>query len=97
MLDLLHGRLHFADIIGESIGQELLEQNGLYLENVGISYVEQTPLETYSPDDVFDAKAIPRLCAMMEKQILEEAEAVASTNRMVEEILQKREVNPDVN
>ncbi len=97
MLELLHRRQEFADIIQESIGHELLEQNGICLENVGISRVEQTPLEAYNPDDIFDAEAIPHLCAMMEKQILEEAEAITSTNRMMEEILQKQEVNADAN
>jgi len=97
MADLLRRQQAFADIINESIGQELLEQNGIVLENVVISRVEQTPLGVYSPDDIFDAEAIPRLCAMMEKQIQAKIEAIESTNKTVEEILQGREVNADVN
>ena len=97
MSDLLHKRLEFADTVNESIGGELLEQNGLFLEHVGFSSVEQTPLSAYSPDDVFDAEAIPRLCAMMAERMRKKAETIESTNKKVEEILQKREVNADVN
>jgi len=56
--DLVQNRREFADNINAAIGENLLEENGLVLENVGIIRIAQTPLEVYEKEDRFNAQGI---------------------------------------
>jgi len=56
--DLVQNRQAFADNINEAIGENLLEENGLTLENVGIIRVSRTPLEGYDENDKLHAMGI---------------------------------------
>ncbi|HIE30378.1 TPA: hypothetical protein EYP66_24220 [Candidatus Poribacteria bacterium] len=62
--DLIQKRHELADAVQEAIGDNLLEENGLLLENVVITRVNQTPVETLNPENQFDAQGIRAITAI---------------------------------
>ena len=62
--DLVQKRQEFADGVQDAIGENLLEDNGLILENVGIITVNQTPVESLDPENQFDAQGVRTITAI---------------------------------
>ena len=56
--ELVQNRQEFADNINAAIGENLLAENGLVLEHVGIIRIRQTPLAVYDKEDRFNAQGI---------------------------------------
>jgi len=62
--ELHDNRQEFQDAVQEACLEDL-KQNGLTLETVSITSLDQTPLEELDPDNIFDAVAIQTICAML--------------------------------
>jgi len=80
--ELLQNRQELADNVNETIGENLLEENGLVLENIGIIGVAQTSLEHYNSDDRFGAAGIKAV-----------QEAISQMAKETEKLIMDKEVN----
>lgn len=58
---LFEDRLNFRERIIDVIGKDL---NGYALEDVAIDYLEQTPIKSLDPDNIFDAEGINKITAI---------------------------------
>ena len=65
MEDLHAGRRAFAAAVGELVA-ESLEANGLELESVSITRLDQTAIEHFNPSNAFDAEGLTRLTEQIE-------------------------------
>ncbi|MCX8595777.1 MULTISPECIES: hypothetical protein [unclassified Gilliamella] len=58
---LFEDRMNFRERIIDVIGKDL---NGYALEDVAIDYLEQTPIKSLDPDNIFDAEGINKITAI---------------------------------
>ncbi|WP_392551349.1 hypothetical protein RHO13_13030 [Orbus wheelerorum] len=58
---LFEDRLEFRERIIDVIGKDL---NGYALEDVAIDYLEQTPIKSLDPDNIFDAEGINKITSI---------------------------------
>lgn len=65
MEDLHAGRRAFASAVGELVA-ESLAANGLELESVSITQLDQTAIEHFNPSNAFDAEGLTRLTEEIE-------------------------------
>ena len=79
--ELLQRRVEFAEKVEDAVGENLKQENGLKLEAVSIIRVDQTPIDTYNPDNQFDARGIRTI-----------TEITAEQAREQERIVQEKEV-----
>ena len=74
--ELLQRRVEFADKVEDAVGENLKQENGLKLEAVSIIRVDQTPIETYNPDNQFDARGIRIITEITAEQAKEQERIV---------------------
>ena len=65
--DLLRKRADFAQAVLEACKDDLLE-NGLTLETVAITRIDQTPIESYDPNNRFDAQGLKDIAEVTQEQ-----------------------------
>ncbi|OCG26200.1 hypothetical protein [Gilliamella apicola] len=58
---LFEDRMNFRERIIDVIGKDL---NGYALEDVAIDYLEQTPIKSLDPDNIFDAEGINKITSI---------------------------------
>ena len=74
--ELLQRRVEFADKVEDAVGENLKQENGLKLEAVSIIRVDQTPIDTYNPDNQFDARGIRIITEITAEQAKEQERIV---------------------
>ena len=74
--ELLQRRIEFADKVEDAVGENLKQENGLKLEAVSIIRVDQTPIDTYNPDNQFDARGIRIITEITAEQAKEQERIV---------------------
>jgi len=84
--ELVQNRQEFADNVNETIGENLLDENGLMLENVGIIRVAQTPLDVYQEDDRFNTQGIRDIREITTQMAVETEKLVMDKDVNIKEI-----------
>ena len=78
--ELLQRRVEFAEKVEDAVGENLKQENGLKLEAVSIIRVDQTPIDTYNPDNQFDARGIRTITEITAEQAREQERIVQERN-----------------
>ncbi|HID56025.1 TPA: hypothetical protein EYP37_05820, partial [Candidatus Poribacteria bacterium] len=83
--DLLRKRAEFAQAVLEACREDLLE-NGLTLETVAITRIDQTPIESYDPNNRFDAQGLRNIAEVTQQQKMEKERIVKQREVEITEI-----------
>ena len=84
--ELLQRRVEFADKVEDAVGENLKQENGLKLEAVSIIRVDQTPIDTYNPDNQFDARGIRIITEITAEQAKEQERIVQEKEVVIVQI-----------
>lgn len=83
MAELHEQRSQFVQKVQQVVSEDLLK-NGLELESVSLTGLDQTPREFFSPDNVFDAEGLARMTREIESRRKEVNEVEQETRVMIE-------------
>ena len=83
--DLLRKRAEFAQQVLEACKDDLLE-NGLTLETVAITRIDQTPIDAYDPNNRFDAIGIKEITEITQEQRMLKEKIVKEREVQITEI-----------
>ncbi|MEK9766286.1 MAG: flotillin domain-containing protein, partial [Thalassolituus sp.] len=84
MAELHEQRSQFVQKVQQVVSEDLLK-NGLELESVSLTGLDQTPREFFSPDNVFDAEGLARMTRSIEARRKEVNEVEQETRVMIEQ------------
>ncbi len=82
--DLHEKRSDFVQMVQNSVASDL-EQNGLELESVSLTTLDQTPAEFFNPSNAFDAEGLTRLTEITENKKKERNEIEQATRVSIEQ------------
>jgi len=99
MEELHEQRVDFVQKVQQAVSEDLLK-NGLELESVSLTGLDQTSKEFFNPDNVFDAEGLTRLTEEIEERRkkrndIEQDTEVAIENKNLEAESKKLEINRD--
>ena len=99
MEELHEQRVDFVQKVQQAVSEDLLK-NGLELESVSLTGLDQTGKEFFNPDNVFDAEGLTRLTEEIEERRknrndIEQDTQVAIENKNLEAESKKLEINRD--
>lgn len=100
MEDLHEQRVHFVQRVQSTVSEDLLK-NGLELESVSLTGLDQTSLDYLNPKNAFDAQGLTRLTEQIEarrkqRNDIEQDTAVAIQLKNLEAERQKLQIGRDV-
>ncbi len=84
MAELHEQRSQFVQKVQQVVSEDLLK-NGLELESVSLTGLDQTPREFFSPDNVFDAEGLARMTRSIESRRKEVNEIEQETRVLIEQ------------
>lgn len=84
LLELHIKRDEFASAVQENLANDL-RQNGLTLETVTISQLDQTPPENLNPNNVFDAQGLRKITEITQSQNVERNRIERDAERAIKE------------
>jgi uncharacterized membrane protein YqiK len=82
--DLHEKRTEFVQSVQNAVAGDL-EQNGLELESVSLTALDQTPSEFFNPDNAFDAEGLTRLTEITQAKSKERNEIEQETRIDIEQ------------
>ncbi|MGI9383810.1 MAG: flotillin family protein, partial [Methyloligellaceae bacterium] len=82
--DLHEKRTEFVQKVQNAVAGDL-EQNGLELESVSLTTLDQTPAEYFNPDNTFDAEGLTRLTEITQLKAKERNEIEQETRIAIEQ------------
>jgi uncharacterized membrane protein YqiK len=84
-MDELHEqRSQFVQQVQEAVSEDLLK-NGLELESVSLTGLDQTPKQFFNPDNVFDAEGLAKMTAKIESRKKEINDVEQETSVLIEQ------------
>ena len=100
MIELHEQRVDFVQKVQQVVSEDLLK-NGLELESVSLTGLDQTSREYFNPDNAFDAEGLTKLTEEIEarrkkRNDIEQDTEVAVANKNLEAERQKLEIKKEV-